>query len=390
MKFIHAGDIHLGNPFLGLDQQLPEHLKPIIQNATLTAFEKLIDSAIAENVDFVLFPGDLYNSSESGPQIQEMVSVQFERLHAAAIPVYLSFGNHDFEANKQKHLPWPENIHIFAQSIETKYLSLNSGEQIALTGFSYQTQRQKEQLIDNFPPKDIAADYHIGLYHGALGVDGEAYAPFSVNDMLVKNYDYWALGHIHVRQTLNDSPFIGYSGNLQGLNRKEVGPKGYYLVTSLNNKLIPEFKHVAAVIWENLTISEMVDEDDLVTQIVDYQTEKTTLFSVDITAKLNNTLIERVLSGLTLEKVRAKLPDNLWVVRLGLKKAPTAVLAEDNIDQKYWKSSLQSIFENFNVSDYLSNQAPVFVREYFMSEEGQAVLQEKMWQIMQARKARDE
>ncbi|WP_010007890.1 hypothetical protein [Leuconostoc fallax] len=27
MKFIHAGDVHLGNPFSGLDQQLPYELK---------------------------------------------------------------------------------------------------------------------------------------------------------------------------------------------------------------------------------------------------------------------------------------------------------------------------------------------------------------------------
>ena len=57
----------------------------------------------------------------------------------------------------------------------------------------------------------------IGLYHGALGEDGQGdYAPFTLSDMQVKHYDYWALGHIHVRQTLQDKPFIGYSGSIQG------------------------------------------------------------------------------------------------------------------------------------------------------------------------------
>ncbi len=123
-----------------------------------------------------------------------------------------------------------------------------------------------------------SVDCQIGLYHGAVGIDGDPYAPFSVSDMLQKNYDYWALGHIHMRQTLNNQPFIGYSGVLQGLNRKEIGEKGYYLVTSKNHVLVPEFYDISPIIWEELILSEVSDELDLINQVLNYKHNKITFY----------------------------------------------------------------------------------------------------------------
>ncbi|QEA59682.1 DNA repair exonuclease [Leuconostoc koreense] len=389
MKFIHAGDVHLGNPFSGLDKQLPFMLKKTVQTATIKAFEQLIDDAISAEVDFILFPGDLYNSAENSPFIQEVVSKQFQRLSDMKIDVFLSFGNHDFEADTRNHLPWPSNIHVFNQEVETKIKVLHSGEKVALTGFSYQTQRQTEKIIDSFPSKGDV-DYQIGLYHGALGVVGNPYAPFSVSDMLQKNYDYWALGHIHIRQTLNKQPFIGYSGVLQGLNRKETGDKGYYLVHSENQRLMPEFKRVAQINWDSATISSMTDEADLIDQIINLKNDKITFWSITITAQIDATIIERINSGVTLDKIRDQLPTNMWVVRLNVANAGQLSLVTDNIDQQYWTDAMNKVFEASNIINYLPNQVPVFIREYFMSDDGQEELQNAMKQLIAERRQNNE
>ncbi|WP_349515322.1 metallophosphoesterase family protein [Leuconostoc suionicum] len=389
MKFIHAGDVHLGNPFSGLDKQLPFALKKTVQTATIKAFEQLIDDAISTEVDFVLFPGDLYNSAENSPFIQEVVSKQFQRLSDVNIDVFLSFGNHDFEADARNHLPWPNNIHVFPQEVETKIQILHSGEKVALTGFSYQTQRQTEKIIDDFPSKGDA-DYQIGLYHGALGVAGDPYAPFSLSDMLQKNYDYWALGHIHVRQTLNEQPFIGYSGVLQGLNRKETGGKGYYLVHSENQRLIPEFRNIAPINWNSMTISSMTDEADLIDQIISLKNDKTTFWSITIAAQIDATIIERINGGVTLDKIRDQLPTNMWVVRLSVANAGQLSLVSDNIDQQYWTGALEKVFEESNITNYLPSQVPVFIREHFMSDDGQEELQNAMEQLIAERRQNNE
>nr|WP_243462137.1 metallophosphoesterase [Oenococcus oeni] len=66
MKFIHAADIHLGNPISGIDRKinLPEEVKKQIALATFTAFSNVIKLAVDRHVDFVLFPGDLFDSSQ--------------------------------------------------------------------------------------------------------------------------------------------------------------------------------------------------------------------------------------------------------------------------------------------------------------------------------------
>jgi len=57
--------------------------------------------------------------------------------------------------------------------------------------------------------------------------------------------DYWALGHIHLREVLRKShPAIVYCGNSQGRHFKESGSKGCCLVT-LNEGAIPDIQFLA-------------------------------------------------------------------------------------------------------------------------------------------------
>ncbi|TOY70788.1 DNA repair exonuclease [Leuconostoc citreum] len=381
MKFIHAGDIHLGNPFIGLDAQLPDNLKQLVQQSTHQAFMKMINDALTEKVDLLLLPGDFYSASESSPRLQELVQSAFLKLNQAGIQVFLSLGNHDFEANTSQHLPWPENVYIFNQHVETTYHTTASGEKIAVTGFSYQSQRQMTPVIDEFPTRDLGVDYHLGMYHGAVGVTGEPYAPFKVTDMLEKGYDYWALGHIHVRQTLNTRPFIGYSGSIQGLNRKEVGPKGYYIVDAAN-QLRPIFREAETILWDKLQLESVKNEDDLQEMINHYRTgtQKNTFLSVELLNVQDQVLRARIDSGIVLEKIREHLPEQVWVVRLTIRDTELRAFPKDTIDQAYWLRALEDILTEFRVDDYLSDQVPLVLREYFMTHEGKELLKQKMVQ----------
>lgn len=381
MKFIHAGDIHLGNPFIGLDAQLPDNLKQLVQQSTHQAFMKMINDALTEKVDLLLLPGDFYSASESSPRLQELVQSAFLKLNQAGIQVFLSLGNHDFEANTSQHLPWPENVYIFDQYVETTYHTTASGEKIAVTGFSYQSQRQMTPVIDEFPTRDQAVDYHLGMYHGAVGVTGEPYAPFKVTDMLEKGYDYWALGHIHIRQTLNTRPFIGYSGSIQGLNRKEVGPKGYYIVDAAN-QLRPIFREAETILWDKLRLKSVKNEDDLQEMINHYRTgtQKNTFLSVELLNVQDQVLRARIDSGIVLEKIREHLPEQVWLVRLTIRDTELRAFPKDTIDQAYWLRALEDILTEFRVDDYLSDQVPLVLREYFMTHEGKELLKQKMVQ----------
>ncbi|WP_051452855.1 metallophosphoesterase family protein [Atopobacter phocae] len=230
IRFLHAADCHLEyRPELGQSANLRER----IRIGTQEAFKRLIDLAIQEAVDFIVFPGDLYNSQERSLQILLFLKDQFQRLQDKGIQVYISYGNHDFESSPTQVMNWSPNVHIFDTQVETKTFENIKGERVAISGFSYPTRWVKESQLSEFPTKDADVDWHIGLYHGDLASSEvqDKYAPFTIDEMSQKQYDYWALGHIHKRQSLSIQPAIYYSGSLQARNRKEVGDKGVYLVT---------------------------------------------------------------------------------------------------------------------------------------------------------------
>ena len=60
MRFIHAADVHLDSPLIGL-QQYPGAPVDEIRGATRRALENLVDLALEQQVDFVLIAGDLYD-----------------------------------------------------------------------------------------------------------------------------------------------------------------------------------------------------------------------------------------------------------------------------------------------------------------------------------------
>ena len=65
---------------------------------------------------------------------------------------------------------------------------------------------------------------------GGIG-DHANYAPCSLQELVAKGYAYWALGHVHQGQVLNERPYVVFPGNLQGRHVRETGPKGACLVT---------------------------------------------------------------------------------------------------------------------------------------------------------------
>src|SRR5438132_11970419 len=59
-KFLHAADIHLDSPLLGLDRYEGAPVERL-RSATRRALENLVNLALDEEVSFVLIAGDLYD-----------------------------------------------------------------------------------------------------------------------------------------------------------------------------------------------------------------------------------------------------------------------------------------------------------------------------------------
>ncbi|MCA1056483.1 DNA repair exonuclease [Rossellomorea aquimaris] len=256
IRFMHCADLHLDSPFLGL-KHLPAELFEHIQTSTFAAFERLVSEAIQKQVDFMIISGDLFDVEDRSIRAQAKLLKQFNRLNEDGIPVYVIHGNHDHLGSFRLDLDMPRNVHIFGEETEVKELTTKSGAVVKLVGFSYGTRHIMENKVSTYP-NQLDGDYLIGLLHGSEGsVDSshERYAPFTLNELKEKNYDYWALGHIHQRQVLSRMPPVVYPGNIQGRHRKETGEKGGYLVELTKQDAHLEFIPCQELLWIRIDVS---------------------------------------------------------------------------------------------------------------------------------------
>src|SRR5579863_6885079 len=149
MKFIHCADVHLDTPLQGL-AEYPGAPTKEIRNATRRAFEKVLDAAISESVDFLIIAGDLYDTGLKSFESALFFNKQMARLADAGIDVYLIYGNHDAASKLIKQLRPPKNVHVF-RSTEPQSFS-NDKLRLAIHGQSFSTPEITEDLAANYPP----------------------------------------------------------------------------------------------------------------------------------------------------------------------------------------------------------------------------------------------
>lgn len=256
IQFLHMADLHLDSPFIGLST-LPQPLFSAIQESTFQSLERITTVAIKEAVDFVLIAGDIYDSEDQSVRAQARFSKEMKRLEVANIPVFMIHGNHDFIEKHKDKLTLPSNVHVFSEQVEVMSHKTATGVSVNIYGFSYNERHIRSSRVDKYKIQGNA-DFHIALLHGSevsSSEEHDLYAPFRVQEISKKGFDYWALGHIHKRQLLAESPSIYYPGNIQGRNRKESGEKGASIITLSEASTTIDFIGTSPIIWEEAVIT---------------------------------------------------------------------------------------------------------------------------------------
>lgn len=267
LTFIHAADLHLDSPFVGMSN-IPSLPFKRLKESTFLSAKNMFDLAIARAVDFVLLSGDLFDESNRSLKAQLFLRNQFLRLQTQGIEVFIIYGNHDHLGGEWTPIEWPENVHVFSTSTPSER-SYYRGDQLvaSIYGFSYKERAVYENMTSHYV-KTTDAAFHIAMLHGTLaGQEGhDAYAPFQLEQLVSRDFDYWALGHIHKRALLHEDPLIIYPGNMQGRHIKETGEKGCYVVQLSEDSATAEFMSCADVMFETLAIdiTETVHMTDLV------------------------------------------------------------------------------------------------------------------------------
>lgn len=326
-RFLHAADLHLDSPLLGLTEKSGDYAR-LVADASRRAFDDMISLAIETDCRFVVLAGDVFDGDLRDTQCGLFFVNGMARLKAAGIRVFMILGNHDAENRFARHLHVTDNVYLFSSTrAETRTMD-DLG--VAVHGRSFGSRKVEDNIARHYPPP-VPGLFNIGILHTACeGREGhETYAPCTVEQLVNHGYDYWALGHVHNREILHENPYVVYAGNLQGRHAREAGPKGASLVTVRDGEVAGVAHQVLdAVRWASATVdlstaATHADMTALIRDVVSALVEQAQGRPLALRLELTGTTplhpgLIRAPHDLQLEveTVLASLSDEIWLERL--------------------------------------------------------------------------
>lgn len=287
MRFLHFADIHYGmenygrtDTTTGLNSRLGDWDR---------SYNFLIDIAIKQDVDLVIFAGDAYKVRDPAPTYQRHFAQGIRRLTDHNIPVVMITGNHDIpnalgkatsldifdalkvprvllakkptfvEVDLSRHnpkkkgavqlglLPWLTK----SQFLTDESTRLMKSEELAL----YLTNKIGE-YIRGF--NDQINPEHPAILVGHGSVEGAVYGSersimlgsdivIPAKAILESKFDYVALGHIHKHQQVIEKPATVYAGSLERIDFGETDDdKGFVMGEWANGKVGWQFQKTPA------------------------------------------------------------------------------------------------------------------------------------------------
>ena len=230
VKIAHIADTHLGYRQYGLQER---------EEDFYDSFKNIVNDIIEKKVDYVIHTGDLFDQAK--PPIKALLVAQecFNKLMDNNIEVYVIAGNHDILQRRNTSLPQElyenENFHI----LSTKDNHFILKEDIYLTGIPYlqKTHEAKvKEMLDNLVLETVNHKHSILMLHGGVSKYFDFNCEFEL-DTIPEGFDYYAMGHIHLRITDDfKNGIIAYPGSTEIKDKKEIKEyedkgKGYTLLT---------------------------------------------------------------------------------------------------------------------------------------------------------------
>lgn len=217
-KFVHAADFHLELPGEGCPD-VPDSLAELLIECPYRAAEQVFDTAIADEVDFVLLSGNLLDVDLTGPRGMIFLIEQFERLRQRRIEVYWAAGEVDAAERRSASFRIPDNVRIFSSlRPEEITVSRDGMKLLQITGWS----RPSGERIrtGDFRP-DPGGLFSIAVVAGDVPTD----------EPVGRGIHYWALGGESQRRTTSlFGAMAHWPGSPQGRSFDDPGAHGCTVV----------------------------------------------------------------------------------------------------------------------------------------------------------------
>lgn len=303
LKLLHFADAHIDMANYGRHD--PQSGLPMRVMDFLKSLDEIVDTAITEKVDMVLFSGDAYKDRNPAPTFQREWGRRIIRLSKAKIPTLLLVGNHDLSPSLGRAhaleeyntldvpyikvldkpefygpadlwdlplqviaLPWVARSQMIAfgniETTETEeiYTHLEGLLGDLLAAFLEKADPQLPTVL--MAHASIQGAVYGGERAVMLGND-LVLSPSLVKD---KRLDYVAMGHIHKPQNLNGSdppssetrqPPVVYPGSIERVDFGEARDDKFFVTLQLSKGETKiewrELKHIRKFIDRHVQLS---------------------------------------------------------------------------------------------------------------------------------------
>ncbi len=268
MKLLHFADAYIDMANYGRHD--PESGLPVRVLDFLKSLDTIVDTAVSQKVDMVIFAGDAYKDRSPAPTFQREWGKRIMRLSQAKIPTLLLVGNHDIspaagrahalQEFKTLQVPfvrvidqpcflkptelWDMPIQIIGMPwIPRSGLMAATGESSSTDAYS-RIEENIGNLLEEFiealdSSLPIVLTAHASIEGAKFG--GERLVMLG-NDLvltgsLVKNpkLSYVAMGHIHKPQDVNEGyqPPVIYPGSIERVDFGEAKEDRFFVIADI-------------------------------------------------------------------------------------------------------------------------------------------------------------
>ena len=227
MRILAVGDMHLG--------RRPSRLPPVLadrarQLGPAGAWRRTVAAALEAKVRTVALAGDVVEKEDDFFEAYRELAGGVKTLTEAGIDVVGVAGNHDVKVLPRLAAEIPK-FKLLGKEGQWEPWTLQDGtESLTLWGWSFQQAKVLQSPLPN-APFERRPGLNLGLLHCDRDAGPSPYAPVTSAELERAGLDGWLLGHIHKPDELTAPSPNGYLGSLTGLNRRESGVRGPWLIT---------------------------------------------------------------------------------------------------------------------------------------------------------------
>lgn len=368
MRLLHFADLHIGmtnysrlDPETGLETRLGDFFK---------TFDEIVDYAISEKVDAVLFAGDMYKTRDPSPTQQRGVGERIKRLTKSGIPLVLVVGNHDtpntdgkantldiystLEVDQVTVIRTPQLINLPTKSGNLQIIGLPWLQKGDLKLLGDKMVGLYERLKDQQAGGPAVIIGHLEVAGAMFGSEkglvlgSDITIPLSL--LTDHRLNYVALGHIHKYQELSKNPPVVYSGSPERIDFGEEKEEKGFVIVEIGKASSYKFVPTNARKFCTITI-KLKDDDQNPTQTVLDEITRSSVKDKIVRVLIN--IPADLQKEIEIDKIKRSLADANYIASISRnveRKERTKIDSNEEVERLTPLEALAIYFKSKNLS----------------------------------------